>query len=366
VSRTQETVPGQQADRLNELPRQGWIETLKRAWKEAKKDQVPLIAAGVAFYAFLAIVPTMIAVVMIYGLVTDRPQEVAEQLDSFGTALPAQAEQLVHDQLVALTNIPERSLGAGLVLVLGLALWSASGGIGNVIKAVSFAYDEEEKRGFVKTKVLALGFTLGAIIFMVLAVALVAAVPAVLNALDVPGWVRAGVEAARWIGLVVIVMLALDVLYRWAPDREPANFRWLSVGAVVATGLWVLASIGFSIYVDNFSRYSKVYGSLAGVIILLLWLWLTAYATLFGAEINAEMEQQTIKNSTTGEPEALRQHGAVKADTIRGDDAVTDEIGPRDHGKPEGPESVRGSSEKPMGLWARAAGWFSSRSRNSR
>jgi membrane protein len=357
VSRTQETGPGLQADRPSEISRQGRIEILKRAWKEAKKDQVPLISAGVAFYAFLAIVPTMIAVVMIYGIVTDRPEEVAEQLDSFGTALPAQAEQLVHDQLVALTKIPERSLGAGLVLVLGLALWSASGGIGNVIKAVSFAYDEEEKRGFVKAKALALGFTLGAIVFMVLAVALVAAVPAVLNALDVPGWVEVAVEAARWIGLVVVVMLALDVLYRWAPDREPTKFRWLSVGAVVATGLWVLASIGFSIYVDNFARYSKVYGSLAGVIILLLWLWLTAYATLLGAEINAEMEQQTIKDSTTGEPEPLGQRGAVKADTIPVDEVGTVDVGPGDNGKPED-NSVEESAEKPMRLRASVAAWF--------
>jgi membrane protein len=363
VSRTQESVPGLQADRPSEIPRQGWIQILKRAWKEAKKDQVPLISAGVAFYAFLAIVPTLIAVVIIYGLVTDQPQEVTEQLDSFGTALPAQAEQLLHDQLVALTNIPERSLGAGLVAVLGLALWSASGGIGNVIKAVSFAYDEEEKRSFVKSKALALGFTLGAIVFMVLAVALVAAVPAVLNALDVPGWVGAVVHAARWIGLVVVVMLALDVLYRWAPDREPAKFRWLSVGAVVATGLWVVASIGFSVYVDNFSRYSKVYGSLAGVIILLLWLWLTAYATLLGAEINAEMEQQTIKDSTTGEPEPLGQRGAVKADTIPGDAEVSDDVGPDDDSKPADDDSAEDSPEKPSGPRARVAAWFHARSR---
>ena len=363
VSRTQDSVPGLQADRPSEIPRQGWIQILKRAWKEAKDDQIPLISAGVAFYAFLAIVPAMIAVVMIYGLVTDKPAEVAEQLDSFGTALPAQAEELLHDQLVALTNISERSLGAGLVLVLGLALWSASGGIGNVIKAVNFAYDEEEKRGFVKSKALALGFTLGAIVFMVLAVALVAAVPAVLNALDVPEWVQAVVEVARWIGLVVVVILALGVLYRWAPDREPAKFRWLSVGAVVATGLWVVVSIGFSIYVDNFGRYSKIYGSLAGVVILLLWLWLTAYATLLGAEINAEMEQQTSKDSTTGEPQPLGQRGAVKADTIPEDEEVSDDVGPGENTKPWDDVSIEDSPEKPAGLRARVAAWFRARSR---
>lgn len=325
VSRSQQTAPGVEANRPSEIPRQGWIQILKRAWKEAKQDQVPLISAGVAFYAFLAIVPTMIAVVMTYGLVSDHPDDVAKQLESFGTALPTEAERLLNDQLVVLATTPERSLGTGLVIALGFALWSASSGIGNLIKAVNFAYDEGEERGFVQHRALALGFTLGAIAVMVLAVALVAAVPVILNALDLPGWANAGVESARWLGLVIVVMIALDVLYRWAPNREPARFRWVSVGAVIATALWVLASIGFSIYVDNFGSYSKIYGSLAGVIILLLWLWLAAYATLLGAEINAEMERQTIKETTKGEPEPLGQLDAVTADSIPGDRATADE-----------------------------------------
>ncbi|HMG29467.1 MAG TPA: YihY/virulence factor BrkB family protein [Jiangellaceae bacterium] len=316
-----QTVPGVEADRPSEIPRPGWFQIVKRAWKESKEDSVPLLSAGVAFYAFLALVPTLIAIVMIYGLVSDA-DEVADQVESFGSALPSSAEDLLSEQMTTLANASERSLSVGLVIALGFALWSASGGISNLITAVNVAYDEKEKRGFVKSRALALGMTVGAIVFVIVAVALVAAIPVVLDALDVPGWVEAVADVGRWLGLVVVVLIALALLYRWAPDRDAPKFRWLSFGAIVATVLWVVASIGFSVYVDNFASYGKTYGSLAGVIVLLLWLWLGAYATLLGAEVNAEMEQQTIKDTTKGEPRPLGQRGAVKADSIPGDEGT--------------------------------------------
>jgi membrane protein len=322
MNRDPQTVPGVEADRPSEIPRPGWFQIVKRAWKESKKDSVPLLSAGVAFYAFLAIVPTLIAVVMIYGLVSD-PEDVAEQVESFGEALPASAEELLTEQMTTLATASERSLGIGLVIALVFALWSASGGISNLVTAVNIAYDEEEKRGFVKSRALALAMTVGAIVFMVVAVALVAAIPVAMEALDLPGWVEAVVGFGRWLGLVVAVLIALALLYRLAPDRDAPKLRWLSVGAVAATVLWVVASIGFSVYVDNFGSYGRTYGSLAGVIVLLLWLWLAAYATLLGAEINAEMEQQTIKDSTKGEPRPLGRRGAVKADSIPGDAGTT-------------------------------------------
>ena len=316
-----QTVPGVEADRPSEIPRPGWFQIVKRAWKESKEDSVPLLSAGVAFYAFLALVPTLIAIVMIYGLVSDA-DEVADQVESFGSALPSSAEDLLSEQMTTLANASERSLSVGLVIALGFALWSASGGISNLITAVNVAYDEKEKRGFVKSRALALGMTVGAIVFVIVAVALVAAIPVILDALDVPGWVEAVADVGRWLGLVVVVLIALALLYRWAPDRDAPKFRWLSFGAIVATVLWVVASIGFSVYVDNFASYGKTYGSLAGVIVLLLWLWLGAYATLLGAEVNAEMEQQTIKDTTKGEPRPLGQRGAVKADSIPGDEGT--------------------------------------------
>ena len=306
-------VPGGTAD-----PRRGWFQILKRAWKEAKADQVPLIAAGVAFYAFLAIFPAIIAAVLLYGLLAD-PSQVASQVDQIGKALPSSAQSLLSDQLTSLTSTSQQSLGIGLVIALAGALWSASGGMGNLITAVNIGYDEEEDRGFVRRKGLSLVMTLGAIVFVVVAIALVAVLPAVLNALGLPPVLRVGVEVVRWLGLVVAMMAALGVLYRVAPDRDAPKLRWVSVGAVTATVLWVIASAGFSLYVDRFSSYGKTYGSLAGVVVLLLWLWITAYVVLLGAEMNAEAEQQTGRDTTRGDPQPMGERGAVKADSLPGD-----------------------------------------------
>ena len=311
-------VPGGTADRPRDIPRRGWFQILKRAWKEAKADQVPLIAAGVAFYAFLAIFPAIIAAVLLYGLLAD-PSQVASQVDQIGKALPSSAQSLLSDQLTSLTSTSQQSLGIGLVIALAGALWSASGGMGNLITAVNIGYDEEEDRGFVKRKGLSLVMTLGAIVFVVVAIALVAVLPAVLNALGLPPVLRVGVEVVRWLGLVVAMMAALGVLYRVAPDRDAPKLRWVSVGAVTATVLWVIASAGFSLYVDRFSSYGKTYGSLAGVVVLLLWLWITAYVVLLGAEMNAEAEQQTGRDTTRGDPQPMGERGAVKADSLPGD-----------------------------------------------
>lgn len=293
----QRVLPSSDADESSDAPRAGWWQLLRRSWKDAKADQMPLLSAGVAFYAFLAFVPMLIAVVLLYGLVS-TPEDVAEQLDSFGSALPTSAEELLREQMESLASAPERSLGIGLVVALAVALWSASNGVGNLLTAINVAYDAKDERGFVKNKLVALGFTIAAIVFLALAVALVAAVPVVLGAIDAPGWVRVIAQAGRWLGLVVAVLVALAVLYRWGPHGDGQVFRWLTVGSVVATALWLVGSLGFSVYVDNFGSYGKTYGSLAGVVVLLLWLWLTAFAVLFGAEINAEADRQTGPSST--------------------------------------------------------------------
>ncbi len=207
-----------------------------------------------------------------------------------------------------------RSASARCLSVL-IALWSASGGVGNLMAAINTAYDEQETRGFVKKRALALGLTVGAILFMVVMLGLVAVVPPLLDSLvgDTPlRWV---LQIGRWVLLVALVSAALAVLYRLAPDRDAPQLRWVSVGAVVATVIWLVASIGFSIYVSTFGNYAKTYGVFAGIVVTLMWLWLTAYAILLGAEINAEAEQQTVADTTTGPAEPMGQRGAVKADT---------------------------------------------------
>ncbi len=317
ITTTQEhvEVPGGQAERPTEIPARGWIQIAKRGRKEAKADQVPLLAAGVAFYAFLAIFPGLIAVVSIYGLFAD-PATITNQLNSLTAALPDQARQVITDQLTALTTRGRQTLGIGLILSVVIALWSASAGISNLLTAINIAYDEEEKRGFVKKRLLSLGLTLGAIVFMVIVLGLVAVLPPLLKAVFGTGALRWILQILGWLVLVVLVAAVLALLYRLGPDRDAPRMAWVSVGAVVATLIWLAASIGFSIYASTFGNYAKTYGVFAGIVVLLFWLWLTMYAILLGAEINAEAEQQTIEDTTKGEEEPLGERGAVKADSV--------------------------------------------------
>jgi membrane protein len=231
-------------------------------------------------------------------------------------ALPSQAKQVIIDQVTALTTRGRSTLGIGLIVSVVIALWSASAGVSNLLTAINAAYDEEEKRGFVKKRLLSLGLTLGAIVFMVIVLGLVAVLPPLLKAVFGAGALRWILQILGWLILVVLVAVVLAIIYRLAPDRDAPKMRWVSVGAVVATVIWLVASIGFSIYASTFGNYAKTYGVFAGIVILLFWLWLTMYAILLGAEINAESEQQTAADTTKGQAEPLGERGAVKADSI--------------------------------------------------
>jgi membrane protein len=319
-------VPGGQAERPTQIPARGWLQVAKRGWKEAKADNVPLLAAGVAFYAFLAIFPALIALVSIYGLFAD-PTTIANQLKSLTEALPPAAQQVITDQVTMLAS-RRAALSIGLAISIVIALWSASGGISNLLTAVNVAYDEEEKRGFVKKRLLSLGLTIAAIVFMVIMLGLVAVLPALLKSIFGTGLLRWVFQILGWLVLMALVMIALAVIYRLGPDRDAPKMKWVSVGAIVATVIWLIASIGFSFYSSTFGNYAKTYGVFAGIVVLLFWLWLTAYAILLGAEINAETEQQTIADTTRGAEEPLGERGAIKADSVPS-------------GDPEAPEQER-------------------------
>jgi len=311
-------VPGQDADSPTDVPARGWLQIVKRAWKEAKTDQVPLLGAGVAFYAFLSLFPAMVALVLVYGLVAD-PSKIASQVKSMTGALPPEAQQLITSQLQSMASGQSRGLGIGLIVSIALALWSASGGMGHLITAVNTAYDEEETRSFVKRKLLALGLTLGAIVFMIVIIGIVVAVPALLAAGVSSTPLRVLLTVVQFIVLVAAVAAALALVYRLAPDRDSPKLKWVSTGSIIATVLWLVASIGFSLYTSHFGSYAKTYGALASVVVLLLWLWITSYAILLGAEINAEAEQQTASDTTEGPARPMGERGAVKADSTPGD-----------------------------------------------
>jgi membrane protein len=308
-------LPGLHAEKPTQIPWRGWKQILKRAWAEHKADNMPIIAGGVAFFGFLSIFPGLIALISIYGLVAS-PETVTQQIEDLSAQLPDDAARLIGEQLKAIADNSGRALTVGLVVSILAALWSASGGVGNLVTAVNLAYDEVETRNFVKLRALSLALTLGAVAFVIVSFGLLAVVPAVLDALPlgIVGTILAHV--VRWTLLLAMFAGSLAVVYRIAPDRDAPRFRWVSLGAVVATVLWALVSVGFSLYVDNFGSYDKTYGTIAGVIVLMLWLYLTCYLVLLGAEINAEAEHQTAQDTTKGEPEPMGSRDAEMADSL--------------------------------------------------
>lgn len=308
-------VPGEQAETPVGIPPRGWWQVIKRAFRESSADNVPMLAGGVAFFAFLAVFPALIAALTLYGLLAN-PAEVADQVQNIAKALPRSAQPLLTEQLTSVTQTSGGALTAGLVISLLAALWSASSGTGNLITAVNLAYDEEESRGFVKLRATALGLTLGGIVFVLLTLTLVAVVPVALDNLGLGVVGRVVAQVVRWVLLVGVVVVGLAVVYRVAPDRASPRFRWVSAGALVATVLWIIGSVAFSLYVNFFGNYNKTYGALAGVIVLMLWLFLTTYIVLLGAEINAESERQTVRDTTHGEPRPMGRRGADAADSL--------------------------------------------------
>ena len=315
ADRTSGEAAGRDAERPSEIPPRGWFAVLKRVKAEVKDDNVPLLAAGVAFYAMLAIFPAIIAVVTVYGMVAD-PDQVKTQVGELAKSLPSGADQLLTEQLKSVTRAGRQSLSIGLAVSLLAVLWTASGGIQGLVKGLNLVYDEKETRGFLKLRGLSLLLTLGAILMAVVAIALVAVFPAVVDDLKLGQAGQLAASIARWVVLALLVLSAVAVLYRYAPDRANPRWRWVSWGAVVALVLWLLGSIGFSWYVDNFGKYNQTYGALAAVIILLLWLFLSAFVVLLGAEIDAEIERQTVRDTTTGPERPMGQRDAEVADTV--------------------------------------------------
>jgi membrane protein len=310
-----EQLVGKDAEKPTEIPPRGWWQVVRRAFKESSADNVPILAAGVAFFGFLAIFPAIIAAITLYGIFAD-PETVAAQVRDLSAALPEQAQPILTDQLQSVASASGGALGFGLVVSLLAALWSASSGTGNLLKAINLAYDEDESRGFLKVRGLALALTLGAIVFVLLTLTLVAVVPVVLNVLPLGPVGTVLAQVLRWVLLVALVVAALAITYRIAPDRDQPRFSWVTTGSLVATVLWIIGSVAFSLYVNNFGSYNKTYGAIAGVVVLMLWLYLSSYIVLLGAEINAESERQTRADTTRGASAPMGERGAAAADEL--------------------------------------------------
>lgn len=311
-----EAALGRQADTPDEIPAKGWKSVLKRTKQQVKEDNVSILSAGVAYYLLLALAPALAAVLSIYGLVRE-PADAAKTIGNLSSSLPADAQQLVADQLKVATGSSGGSLGLTLVVSIVLALLSASKGAKSLIATVNVAFDEEETRGFLKLRLLALGATLAAIVVFVVGITLLGALPALGDNLGRAGQLLGSI--VRWPLLAALMMGSLAALYRYAPDRDEPRWSWVTPGTIVATVIWLVGSALFAVYADLAGGFTKSYGTLASVVAMMLWLFLTAFAILVGAEINAEAERQTRKDSTEGKPAPMGGRRAFAADTVAGD-----------------------------------------------
>lgn len=313
---THEPHRGRHARTPQQIPARGWTDILVRVKEQLVSDNASIVAAGLALYALLAIFPSLTAVVLLYGLFSS-PQEITGQLQSFQGLLPAEGMAILQRQLSTLAGQHEGTLGIGLVTAVLVALWSARKGMVALMTAVNVAYNEEEQRGFFKRLFVSLAFTFGSVVGFLIVLALGVAVPVALGFLPLGNAAEVTLLVLRWVLLFVIAVLGLSLVYRFAPDRRPAKWRWVSWGSVVAATLWLGSSLLFAFYVRRFgASYGETYGALGGVVVMLLWLYLSAYLVILGAEINSEMERQTIKDTTEGPEKPLGKREAYSADTL--------------------------------------------------
>lgn len=306
---------GRAAERPRDIPAKGWLDVAKRVKDSIARDNASLVAAGLALYALLAAFPALAAIVALYGLFAS-PDQIASQIESLRGVLPAQAAEILTGALTNLANSRGKALGIGAIVGFALALWSARKGMDALMKAMNIAYDEEEHRGFFKRMFVSLAFTLAAVVGFVLIVAFGVAVPLVLRSLSLPEPLAMVVSLLRWVLLWLVIVLALAVVYRYAPDRDHPKWRWVTWGSAIAAVLWIVGSALFTLYVRSSATYGETYGALGGVVVLLLWLYLTGFIVMLGAEINAELEHQTARDTTKGPPEPMGRRGAHMADTL--------------------------------------------------
>lgn len=291
-----------------------WWAILERVVQRVMGDNIGLLSAGIGFYAFLSIFPAVAAGLMIWGLFTDIGA-LSAQLQALRELAP-DAFSLVADQMVNIATQDSGGLTLGLIMSIGLAFWSASGGVSALMQAMNIAYHETEKRGFVQLNLLTLGFTIAGILFVGLSMAAIAAVPPILKALYLGAFVEALANFVRWLVIIAAFMAACAVIYRIAPSRAHARWRWIIPGAVAAGLIWLVASVAFSAYLENFNAYNATFGSLGAVAALLMWFWISAYAICLGAELNAQLELFTTVDTTVDEPARRGRRGAYVADHV--------------------------------------------------
>jgi len=305
---------GRDAANPAETPVVGWKDVAFRVKAKIAKDRVGLLAAGVAFYGLLALFPAITAVIAISGLLIE-PSQIIAQLNSLSGLMPEEVITIIAKQATSVAGSRQGGLGFAAIIGLLIAFYSASKGMASLIQGLNIAYDEEETRGFIERMLVTFALTLVLIAGLICGLTATLAVPAILAFVDM-GPVVAVLINALWIRLIALTIVGLSILYRFAPSRDAPKWKWTLVGAVVGCALWIAASASFAFYVSNFAYYNQSFGTLAGVVVLLMWFWISAYIILMGAELNAELEAQTCVDTTVGRDKAIGARDSEKADNL--------------------------------------------------
>ena len=306
---------GRDAESPSDIPAKGWKDILWRVYGNVSDHRILALAAGMTYYSILAIFPALAALVAIYGLFTD-PASIAKHLDVVSGFIPGGAAEVAREQLTRVASKGGSTLGFTFAIGLIISLWSANAAMKALFDTLNIVYGEQEKRGLLKLNAMSLGFTLAAIAFILSALAAVVVIPVILEYLGLSNAADLLIRIARWPAMFLALAIGLSFIYRFGPSREAPRWRWITWGSAAATIMWIVASALFSFYAANFGTFNETYGSLGAAIGFMTWLWISAIAILLGAELNAEMEHQTKRDTTTGGPKPLGTRGAKMADTL--------------------------------------------------
>jgi membrane protein len=306
---------GRHAASPSEIPAKGWADILWRVYANVGDHRILALAAGITYYSLLAIFPALAALVAVYGLFADTGS-IARHLDQVSGLLPSGAIDVAREQLTRVASKGNQALGLTTIIGLAVSLWSANAAMKAVFDTLNIVYGEKEKRGFLKLNVMSLAFTIAAIAFVLAALGVVVVLPVVLDYLQLSDFADLFIRIVQWPAMFLAVALGLASIYRFGPSREAPRWGWISWGSVAAALLWLGASALFSWYAASFGKFNETYGSLGGAVGFMTWLWISAIVILLGAELNSEMEHQTLQDTTTGSPKPRGMRGAHMADTV--------------------------------------------------
>lgn len=306
---------GRHAEVPGEIPKRGWKDITWRVVRAARRDRITMLAAGVAFYALLALFPTIAAVISLWGLLFD-PYEAGQQLYEISRFMPPDAAQLIDQQAQQVVESAKSGSFLGALAGLLIAMYIASKGVGVLVIGLNVVYGESEQRKLLYRTILLTALTFGLIFMTLVSLGFIAIVPVLVDILAITSPLDQVLQWLRWPALLLLMSVLIALLYRFAPYRRSAQWSWLSYGTLLATIMWLLSSGGLSLYVRYFSSFSELYGSLGAVVALMIWFWLSAFVVLLGAEVNCEMERQTYNDTTIGETRPLGEREAFAADTI--------------------------------------------------